>query len=182
MDSFFKSFYDQELKVKLSKDLGYENINQVPKISKIVVNAGIKGAQDSKLVNYVFEGISAITGQKPMRTKARKSIAGFKIREGLQIGCMVSLRGKRMYNFLEKLIRAVIPAIRDFRGLNASFDSQGNYNLGLKDWSVFSEIVYEKFPNSHGLNITMHIVGDGSARASFALLKGFGMPFVEVNK
>ncbi len=125
----------------------------------------------------------AISGQKPVKTRAKKSIAGFKIREGLQIGCTVTLRGASMYSFLEKLIKVVVPSIRDFRGLNAKFDKQGNYNLGLKDWTIFPEINYDRFPNPHGLNITMNISNStGSGKGSFALLRGFGMPFIQSNK
>ncbi len=180
MESSFKDFYNVTLKKELCTKLGFKNIYMVPGLKKIVINAGVRGVtQDSKLLGYVFDGISVIAGQKPVKTKAKKSIAGFKIREGLQIGCMVTLRGVAMYNFFEKLVKVVIPSIRDFRGLEPKFDHDGNYNLGLKDWNVFPEINFDDFPNSHGLNLTMHI-GSGSKEVSYALLKGFGMPFLDL--
>ncbi len=182
MESSFKDFYDKELRAKLKNDLSLKNINEVPKLTKIVINAGVKSANDSKLLNYVYDGVSTIAGQKPVKTKAKKSIAGFKIREGLQIGCMVTLRGKKMYSFFEKLVRAVIPAIRDFRGLPAKFDNNGNYNLGFKDWSVFPEVIYDKFPAPHGLNISFHIKNGNAKEGSYAFFKGFGMPFIEAKK
>jgi large subunit ribosomal protein L5 len=183
MDSCFKDLYHASLRKNLCQTLGLKNIQAVPKIEKIVINAGVKGVvQDSKLLNYVYDGITAIAGQKPVKTKAKKSIAGFKLREGVQVGCMVTLRGKVMYNFLEKLIKIVIPSIRDFRGLQPSFDASGNYNLGLRDWTVFQEIDFDRFPNPHGLNITMHIRCGNNKGASFALLKSFGMPFADVAK
>lgn len=178
MNAQFKEFYQATLRAKLKNELEVSNLCEVPRLEKIVINAGLKGvSQDSKLSNYVFDGINAIAGQLPVKTKAKKSIAGFKIREGLAIGCKVTLRRESMYNFLEKLIRVVIPAIRDFRGLSAKFDKQGNYNLGIKDWSVFPEIDFDRFPTLHGLNITFHI-SNGGDRESYSLLKGFGMPFI----
>jgi len=183
MDSCFKDLYHTTLRKNLCQTLGLKNLNMVPRLEKIVINAGVKAAaQDSKVLNYVNDGLTALAGQKPVKTKAKKSIAGFKIREGVQIGCMVTLRGKIMYNFLEKLIKLVIPSIRDFRGLPPRFDACGNYNLGLKDWTVFQEIDFDRFPNAHGLNITMHIKGGNNKEASCALLKSFGMPFIDTAK
>lgn len=183
MNSHFRDYYSQTLKGQLHKQLELKNVNMVPKLEKIVLNAGVKGAaQDSKLLGYVYDGMTALAGQKPIKTKAKKSIAGFKLREGVAIGCTVTLRNNMMYNFLEKLIKVAVPSIRDFRGLNPRFDQSGNYNLGLKDWTVFQEIDFDRFPNSHGLNITMHIKGGDDKGKSYALLKSFGMPFIELNK
>lgn len=180
MESCFKDLYYTSLRKELCEKLGLKNIYEVPSLKKIVINAGVRGVnQDSKLLGYVFDGVMAISGQKPVKTKAKKSIAGFKIREGLQIGCMVTLRGKRMYDFFEKLVKVVIPSIRDFRGLVPKFDLGGNYNLGFRDWNVFPEINFDDFPNPHGLNLTIH-VGSGDRELSFALLKGFGMPFIDL--
>lgn len=176
----FKKHCEGAARTMLAKELSLSNMHEVPKLTKIVLNAGVKGAgQDAKVMNYVYEGMTAIAGQKPMKTKAKKSIAGFKIRENVHIGCMVTLRGKAMYSFLEKLTKVVIPAIRDFRGLPKKVDQQGNYNLGLKDWSVFPEINFDRFPNAHGLNITFCIQGGVKKGFSQALLKSLGILFVE---
>lgn len=179
MECQLKDFYNSTLRQKLFEELGLKNINQVPKVAKVVVNSGVKGVtSDSKLLAYVVDGLTQITGQQAVKTVAKKSIAGFKLREGQAIGSMVTLRGNRMFSFLEKLIRVVVPSIRDFRGLKAKFDESGNYNLGLRDWMIFPEVDYDRFPNSKGLNITIQIQGGDSIK-SLALLKGLGMPFAD---
>jgi len=168
--------YEQKVRPALQKELELSNIMQVPKIDKIVINVGVKAAEDSsKAIKAVSAGIAKIAGQAPVITKARKSIAGFKIREDMPLGVKVTLRGKRMYNFLDKLINIALPRVRDFQGVKKNFDLHGNYNLGVKEWTIFPEIV-EYSEKLYGMNITFHM-NAGNGNASFALLKQFGMPF-----
>lgn len=165
-----------ELK-NLQKELGLENVMQVPRLSKIVINTGVKDAVgDSKVLNAVRDIISDIAGQSAVRTRARNSIAGFKLREGAPIGVMVTLRKKQMHDFLNKLINIALPGVRDFRGVTTKFDGNGNYNLGIRDWFVFPEVDYDTIDKSRGLNITIHTTAkdDEGARA---LLKSLNMPF-----
>lgn len=177
MKSQLKKLYTTTVRPQLMHEQNYTNIMQVPRISKIVVNVGAKDAvSDSKVVNGIKEIITMVTGQASVTTKAKKSIAGFKLRQGMPIGVMVTLRNESMYFFLEKLINAVLPAVRDFQGVSPRFDGQGNYNLGLKDWMVFPEIDYDKVDSSRGLNITIQTTAKTDAEA-YALLKQFGMPF-----
>jgi len=177
MKSHYEELYATTVRPQLMKELGYSNIMEVPRISKIVVNIGAKDAvSDSKILNSVRETLTMITGQHAVATKAKKSIAGFKLREGMAIGTMVTLRSEKMFHFLEKLINAVLPAVRDFQGVSVKFDGNGNYNLGLKDWMVFPEIDYDKVDGSRGLNITIQTTAKTDAEA-YALLKSFGMPF-----
>ncbi len=177
MKAHLKEFYTTTVRPQLMKDLNHQNIMQVPRVSKIVVNTGAKDAvSDSKVINGIKEILTMITGQTVVATKAKKSIAGFKLREGMSIGVMVTLRSDRMYHFLEKLINAVLPAVRDFQGVSPKFDGKGNYNLGLKDWMVFPEIDYDKADSSRGFNITIQTTAKTDAEA-YALLKAFGMPF-----
>lgn len=152
-----KERYKKEIVPTLKKELGYENDLQVPRLIKIVINVGLgDSTQTAKLLDGGLEELQAITGQKPVITRAKKSIAGFKIREGMPIGVKVTLRGPRMYDFLAKLTGVVLPRIRDFRGINPKgFDGLGNYNLGLKDQLVFPEIDYDKVQRIRGLNITL---------------------------
>ncbi|MBM3886715.1 50S ribosomal protein L5 [Candidatus Dependentiae bacterium] len=165
------------MRSQLKQELGYKNVMQVPRVAKIVVNIGVKDAvSDSKVINGVKDVLTMITGQSAVATKAKKSIASFKLREGMPIGVMVTLRSERMYYFLEKLINAVLPSVRDFQGVSPKFDGKGNYNLGLKDWMVFPEIDYDKVEGSRGLNITIQTTAKTDAEA-YALLKAFGMPF-----
>lgn len=173
-----KERYKQEVLQALKKQLGHENDFQVPRLEKIIVNVGLgDGAQNAKLFDAGVAELQAITGQKPVVTRAKKSIAGFKIRQGMPIGAKVTLRGDRMYDFLSKLTSVVLPRIRDFRGLNPSgFDGLGNYNLGLKDQLVFPEIDYDKVLRMRGLNITVVTSARNDMEAR-ALLEHMGFPF-----
>jgi large subunit ribosomal protein L5 len=171
-------YYRKEIIPGLVKEFGYKNINQVPKLTKIIVNMGLgEAVQDVKVIDKAAEEITAITGQKPVVTKARKSIASFKLREGMPIGCMVTLRGARMYEFLDRLVNAVLPRLRDFRGISAEgFDGRGNYTLGLKEQGIFPEIVYDKIDKTRGMNITV-VTSAGTDEEGRSLLAAFGMPF-----
>ena len=177
MESRLLKLYKEKLRSGLGKELKVKNVMEIPRISKIVLNTGVKDAVgDSKALNQVHEIITSIAGQAAVKTRARKSIAGFKLREGAPIGVMVTLRGNKMYDFLDKLISVALPGVRDFRGVTRNFDGNGNYNLGLKDWFVFPEVDYDTIDKSRGLNVTIHTTAkdDESARA---LLNSFNMPF-----
>ncbi len=173
-----KSLYNEELKQKIKDELGLENVMQVPKVTKITLNMGVgEVAQDKKVLEGALADMTAIAGQKPVVTKARKSVAGFKIREEWPIGCKVTLRGERMYEFLDRLIAIAIPRIRDFRGFSAkAFDGRGNYSLGIKEQIVFPEVDFDKIDKIRGLDITIttSATTDDQGRA---LLKAFGFPF-----
>lgn len=172
-----QELYEKEVRPQLQKDLNIANVMQIPKIEKIVVNVGVKEAVgDSKILLLVEDVIGKITGQRPVRTFARKSIAGFKIREGMPLGVKVTLRKKRMYEFLDRLINLSLPKVRDFQGVPTKFDKGGNYNLGIKEWNIFPEIDYKVSEKVHGLNITIQ-TSAYSGEHAFALLKSFGMPF-----
>jgi len=174
-----EELYIKELKGKLKDDLGLKNIMDVPKVSKVVLNIGVKGgAADSKALNAAQTILSNIAGQAAVKTKARKAIAGFKLREGMPIGLMVTLRGKRMYEFLDKFINLSLPGVRDFRGIGANFDKTGNYNLGVKDWFIFPEVDYDKVDKSFGMNISIHTTAKDDKMAR-ALLDSLNMPFVK---
>lgn len=169
--------YQNTVRSQLQKTLGLSNIMQVPKLEKIVLNVGVKEAvADSRVLDKVAAVLQAIAGQVPVKTKARKSIAGFKIRQGMPLGVMVTLRGRVMYEFLDKLINVALPNVRDFRGVPSKLDRQGNYNLGIKEWSIFSEADTNTGDKVHGMNISMHTntKNDDHARA---LLTAFRMPF-----
>lgn len=170
--------YNSQIISDLKTKLGKTNIHSVPKLEKIVVNMGVGSAiQDKKYLEEALDVLTQITGQKPVITKARRSIAGFRLREGMNIGCKVTLRGARMYEFLDRLISIVLPRVRDFRGLNPnSFDKRGNYNLGLVEQLVFPELNPDKYTKSQGMNITFvtNVDSDDDARE---LLREFGMPF-----
>jgi large subunit ribosomal protein L5 len=169
--------YISEIRSALYKELGVENIMETPKLSKIVLNIGVKDADTKKL--QTVEGVVArIAGQKPVRTRARKSIAGFKLREGMPIGVMVTLRGKMMYEFLDRLINLALPTVRDFQGVTPNFDGSGNYNLGIKDWIIFPEVEYGVSDKPYGMNITIHTTASND-NGGRELLKKFGMPFRE---
>lgn len=169
--------YTTEIAPQLFKTLGLKNVMEVPKITKIVLNVGVKGAvADSKALQGVINNMTHVAGQAPVRTLARKSIAGFKLREGMPIGVKVTLRGDSMYEFLDKLINISLPKMRDFQGVPSKFDGRGNYNLGLKEWIIFPEIEYEMDDKQHGLNITIQTTAKNDAHG-FELLKSFGMPF-----
>jgi large subunit ribosomal protein L5 len=173
-----KARYNETLRQQLKDDLGLDNIMQVPRLSKIVVNMGVGGAtQQSSLLEGAQRDLAAITGQKALVTKAKKSIAGFKLREGNAIGAKVTLRGDRMWEFLDRLISVAIPRIRDFRGLNPrSFDGSGNYTFGLTEQLVFTEIDYDDIDQPRGMDITIVTTAD-SDDAGRALLLAFGFPF-----
>ena len=170
--------YHKEIKQALQKELGLENPMAVPKLEKIVLNMGLgEATQNVKIMDPLVADLAAIAGQKPVTTKAKKSIAAFKVREGMSIGAMVTLRNDRAYEFLDRLISTALPRVRDFRGVSTkSFDGRGNYTLGLRDQLIFPEIDYSKVEKLKGMNITIVTTAqdDNSARA---LLRAFGMPF-----
>ncbi|MFV8784123.1 50S ribosomal protein L5 [Microbulbifer sp. SA54] len=173
-----KELYTKELAPKLKEELGLENVMSVPRITKITVNMGVGEAiGDKKVLEHAVSDMAAITGQKPIVTKARKSIAGFKIREEWPIGCKVTLRGERMYEFLERLVGIAIPRIRDFRGISPKqFDGRGNFSMGVTEQIIFPEIDYDKVDKIRGLDIciTTTAANDDQGRA---LLKAFNFPF-----
>lgn len=173
-----KERYNKEIVPSLKEKMGYKTVMQVPKLEKIVINIGAGDAShNSKLLDACVNDLMAITGQKPVITKAHKSIAGFKIREGQNIGCKVTLRGENMYNFLEKLIRIALPRVRDFRGISPkSFDGRGNYTLGLTEQLIFSEIEYDNVVKVRGMDVVFVTTAKSNEEA-YDLLKGFGMPF-----
>nr|BET44515.1 MAG: 50S ribosomal protein L5 [Candidatus Aschnera chinzeii] len=170
--------YKKEITKLLMKQFHYKSIMQVPIINKITVNSGVgKAATNKKLIQYVANDLAAITGQKAFITKAKKSIANFKIRQGYPIGCKVTIRGKRMWDFLERLIYIVVPRIRDFRGLSKkSFDGYGNYNIGIREQIIFPEIDYNKVDQIRGLDISISTTAK-SDNEGFALLSAFNFPF-----
>ena len=171
--------YEKVVRAELIKEFSYENALQAPRIDKIVINrGGGEAPSDSKKINAAVAELTAIAGQKPVITKARKSIATFKLREGMNIGCKVTLRRQRMYEFLDRLITIALPRVRDFRGVSGkSFDGRGNYTLGLKEQLVFPEIDYDKVDKVRGMDIVICTTAKTDAEAR-ALLKGFQMPFV----
>jgi large subunit ribosomal protein L5 len=171
--------YEKVVRAELIKEFSYENPLEAPRIDKIVINMGVgEATSDSKKINAAVAELTAIAGQKPVITKARKSIATFKLREGMNIGCKVTLRRQRMYEFLDRLITIALPRVRDFRGVSGkSFDGRGNYTLGLKEQLVFPEIDYDKVDKVRGMDIVICTTAKTDAEAK-ALLKGFQMPFV----
>lgn len=170
--------YQKEVIPALKKEFGYENSFEIPKLLKIVINTSIKEAlQDSKILTAVAEEMGMIAGQKPVITKARKSIANFKLRQGQAIGCCVTLRGQRMYEFLTRLVDVALPRMRDFKGVSAKgFDGNGNYTLGLTEFGVFAEVNVDKIQKAKGMNITF-VTSAKSDDEARALLKNIGMPF-----
>lgn len=170
--------YKNEIVPQLTKDFGYSNIMQVPKIEKIVVNMGLGEAiQNVKILDSAVEELAIITGQKSVITKAKKSIASFKLRQGMPIGCMVTLRREKMFEFLDRLINVALPRVRDFKGVSGKgFDGRGNYSLGIKEQLIFPEIEYDKIDKIKGLNITI-VTSARSDEEGKALLKQLGMPF-----
>lgn len=172
-----QKLYDEEIRPQLMKALEFKNIMQVPKIKKIVLNVGVREAvEDSKALQHVIDGITKISGQKPVRTLAKKSIAGFKIREGMPLGVKVTLRKEKMYDFFDKLINLALPTVRDFQGLNPKMDGRGNYNIGIKEWIIFPEIEFGAYDKVYGLNITIHTDANDD-KSALELLKKFNMPF-----
>ena len=178
MAARFRTKYDSEIKESLKKELGISNPMAVPRLEKIVINMGLgEATQNVKIMDPLVADLAAIAGQKPVTTKAKKSIAQFKVREGMPIGAMVTLRGDTMYEFLDRLISIALPRVRDFRGVSSkSFDGRGNYTLGLRDQLIFAEIDYAKVDKMKGMNVTIVTTAqdDNAART---LLKAFGMPF-----
>lgn len=173
-----KEQYKKEIVAALIKEFKYKSIMQVPKISKIVLNIGLgEAVRDAKVIDAATRDMTKIAGQKPIVTKAKKSIATFKLREGMPIGCAVTLRGNRMYEFYDRLVNFSLPRIRDFRGLSdKSFDGRGNYTTGIKEQIIFPEIEYDKIDKIRGMNITVCTTASTDEEAK-ALLKHMGMPF-----
>ena len=176
--SNFKEKYTKEIVPELMKEIEYTSVMQVPKLEKIIVNIGAgEGSKDEKFITAAVNDLTQITGQKPVVTKARKSIAGFKIREGQPVGVKVTLRGENMYYFFEKLVKVGLPRVRDFRGVSAhSFDGHGNYTLGIKEQLIFPEIEYDDVVKVRGMDIVFVTTAKSNEEAK-SLLKGFGMPF-----
>jgi large subunit ribosomal protein L5 len=170
--------YESGLRSNLMEEFGLKNVNAAPKLEKIVLNMGIgEAVSDSKKVNSAVEEMTKIAGQQPVVTRAKKSIATFKLREGMPVGCKVTLRGKRMYEFLDRLITIALPRVRDFRGVSGkSFDGNGNYAMGIKEQIVFPEIEYDKVDEVRGLDIIICTTSSSDEQAK-ALLAGFQMPF-----
>jgi large subunit ribosomal protein L5 len=178
MAARLKEKYTNEIRPAIAKELGVTNPMAIPKLEKIVINMGLgEATQNVKIMDPLLADLAAIAGQKPVTTKAKKSIAAFKVREGMPIGAMVTLRGEKMYEFLDRLISIALPRVRDFRGVSSkSFDGRGNYTLGLRDQLIFAEIDYAKVDKTKGMNVTIVTTAadDNGART---LLKAFGMPF-----
>ncbi|MCQ2707819.1 50S ribosomal protein L5 [Helicobacter pylori] len=176
-----KQFYQNEVKVKLAQELDIKNPMLLPKLEKIVISVGAGAyAKDMKIMQNIAQTISLIAGQKAVITKAKKSVAGFKIREGMAVGAKVTLRNKRMYNFLEKLIVISLPRVKDFRGISRNgFDGRGNYTFGINEQLIFPEVVYDDIMVSHGMNITM-VTSTDNDKEAFKLLELLGLPFAKV--
>ena len=174
----FREIYKKEIVPALTQQFGYKSVMEVPRVSKVVLNMGVgEAVGDKKLLENAAADMQKIAGQKPVVTKARKAIAGFKIREGYPIGCMVTLRHDRMYEFLDRLITIALPRVRDFRGVSGKgFDGQGNYNMGVKEQIIFPEIEYDKIDTLRGMNITITTSAKSDAEAK-ALLAAFRFPF-----
>ena len=170
--------YKEEIREKLREEFEYENPMAIPKLDKIVINVGVGDAiTDKKLLDTVVDNVAAITGQQPVTTKAKKSISNFKLREGMPIGCKVTLRQRIMYEFLDRLINLALPRTRDFQGVpDKSFDGRGNYTMGIKEHTIFPEINVDNTSMVHGMDITF-VTSAESDEEAFALLKHFGMPF-----
>jgi large subunit ribosomal protein L5 len=178
MAARLKEHYRKNVTPALAKEFGYKNVMAVPRIDKVSINIGLGEATgNAKLMDGAVNELSAIAGQKPVITKAKKSIAAFKLREGMAIGAMVTLRGERMYEFLDRLMNVALPRVRDFRGVSSkSFDGRGNYTLGVKDQLIFPEIDYSKVEKTKGMNISITTTARTDAEG-LALLKQLGMPF-----
>lgn len=176
--SRYHKFYNEVVVPKLMKELEIKNIMECPKLEKIIVNMGVgEATQNSKLMDAAMADLTIITGQKPLLRKAKKSEAGFKLREGMPIGAKVTLRKERMYDFLDRLVNVVLPRVRDFEGVSSnSFDGRGNYSVGLRDQLVFPEIDFDKVEKLLGMSITM-VSSAKTDEEGRALLKAFGMPF-----
>ena len=173
-----QSFYKETVVPKLMQDFGYKSVMEVPRITKITLNMGVgEAVADKKIMEHAVGDMTKIAGQKPVVTKSKKSIAGFKIRDGYPIGCMVTLRANRMYEFLDRLITVSLPRVRDFRGISGrSFDGRGNYNMGVQEQIIFPEIEYDKIDAIRGMNISITTTAKNDAEAK-ALLAAFKFPF-----
>lgn len=180
MAARLREHYDSVARKALQEKFGYANLMQIPKLTKIVINMGVgEASQDRKKIEGAVSDLTALSGQKPILTRSKKSIAGFKLREGMVIGCKVTLRADRMYEFLDRLVTIALPRVRDFRGLNGkAFDGRGNYNMGLKEQIIFPEISYDQVDKVRGMDITICTTAktDDEARA---LLEQFQVPFVK---
>lgn len=176
--SQLKQFYEEEIAPKLTETFGYKNAMQVPMLKKVVLNMGLGEAiQNIKLLDSAVEELKVISGQKPVITRAKRSIAAFKLREGMPIGCMVTVRRAKMYDFYSKLVNIALPRVRDFRGISGkAFDGRGNYSLGIKEQLIFPEIDYDKIDKIKGLNITI-VTSAKTDEEGKLLLKLMGMPF-----
>jgi large subunit ribosomal protein L5 len=176
--SQLKQFYEEEVAPKLTEAFGYKNAMQVPMLKKVVLNMGLGEAiQNIKLLDSAVEELKVISGQKPVITRAKRSIAAFKLREGMPIGCMVTVRREKMYDFFSKLVNIALPRVRDFRGISGkAFDGRGNYSLGIKEQLIFPEIDYDKIDKIKGLNITI-VTSAKTDEEGKMLLKLMGMPF-----
>lgn len=173
-----KDMYKSEIVAGMTKKFGYKNVMEVPKIDKIVINMGVGEAKDNaKLLESAVKDLEVISGQKPVVTKAKKSVANFKIREGMAIGCKVTLRGEKMYEFADRLINLALPRVRDFRGVNPNaFDGRGNYSLGIREQLIFPEIEFDKIDKVRGMDIIFVTTAKTDEEAR-ELLTQFGMPF-----
>lgn len=177
--SRLKDRYENEIKPGMMETFGYKNVMQVPKLEKIVLNIGVGDRESNKAVENAANDLAIITGQRPVITKAKKSIANFRLREGMEVGCKVTLRGERMYEFLDRFISVAIPRVRDFRGLSAnSFDGRGNYALGMREQLIFPEIDYDKIDKIRGMDIVI-VTSANTDEEARELLTQFGMPFVK---
>ncbi len=177
MSPRLKEKYESEVRPALKQEFGLKNDMQIPRLTKIVVNMGVKGAVESKAkVESAAKNLAAITGQQPTIRKAKHSIAGFKLREGMPIGCAVTLRGDRMWEFTDRLMAVVLPRIRDFRGVKDKLDGRGNYTMGLAEQSIFPELSYDQIDFPQGMDITFVTTAE-SDEQGYALLKNLGMPF-----
>jgi large subunit ribosomal protein L5 len=175
-------FYHKDVVSQLRKKFGYKNIMQVPKIEKIVLNMGVgEGTENAKNVDTAAEDLTIISGQRPVIRRAKKAISNFKLRAGMPVGCSVTLRRERMYEFLDRLISIAIPRVRDFRGLAIKFDGRGNYNMSFKEQIVFPEIDYDKVDKIRGFNVTI-VTTARTDEEAYELLSAFGMPFVKRNQ
>lgn len=175
-----KEIYDKEIVPALQKKFDYKNIMQIPKLDKVVINMGVGEAKENnKVLETAANDLATITGQKPVYTKAKKSVANFKLREGMPIGCKVTLRGKRMYEFVDRLINLALPRVRDFRGVNPNaFDGRGDYALGIREQLIFPEIEYDKVDKVRGMDIIFVTTAKTDEEAR-ELLRAFGMPFAK---
>jgi large subunit ribosomal protein L5 len=173
-----KQSYQEKVVPSMMEKFNYKSVMQVPKVEKVIINMGVGDAvQNSKLLDNAVEELTLIAGQKPVITRAKKSIAGFRLREGMPIGTKVTLRGERMYEFLQKLIRVALPRVRDFRGIsNKAFDGRGNYTLGVKEQLIFPEVDYDKVNKVRGMDIVI-VTTSSTDEESLELLTQFGMPF-----